>query len=124
MVTAYRYTANGVRGVDLTSQISLLSRSSAVLLFSRRAADLLPVVLLIDVGPQGATGLMLNRRTGVLMGDLGDDFKSFMIQVWCTVLSFHRKPPPRCRRGRVCVCAGGLSHPAVVGVLRRLYFCM
>lgn len=24
---------------------------------------------------------MLNRRTGVLMGDLGDDFRSFMIQV-------------------------------------------
>lgn len=46
-----------------------------------RAADLLPVVLLIDVGSQGTMGVMLNRRTGVLMGDLGDDFKTFMIQV-------------------------------------------
>lgn len=41
----------------------------------------MPVVLLVDVGEKGAMGVMLNRRTGVLMGDLGEDFKSFMIQV-------------------------------------------
>ena len=46
-----------------------------------RAADLMPVVLLVDVGDKGTMGVMLNRRTGVLMGDLGEDFKSFMIQV-------------------------------------------
>ncbi|CAN0179599.1 unnamed protein product [Ascophyllum nodosum] len=45
-----------------------------------RAADLMPVVLLVDVGDKGTMGVMLNRRTGVLMGDLGEDFKSFMIQ--------------------------------------------
>lgn len=48
----------------------------------------------IDAGR--TIGLMMNRRTGVLMGDLGDDFKSFMIQVrharhgcgvvWCGVV--------------------------------------
>lgn len=47
----------------------------------RRAADLMPVVLLVDAGAKGTMGVMLNRRTGVLMGDLGEDFKSFMIQV-------------------------------------------
>lgn len=46
-----------------------------------RAADLLPVVLLVDAGDRGSMGLLLNRRTGMLMGDLGDDFKTFMIQV-------------------------------------------
>ncbi|CAM9651156.1 unnamed protein product [Laminaria digitata] len=45
-----------------------------------RAADLLPVVLLVDAGDRGSMGLLLNRRTGMLMGDLGDDFKTFMIQ--------------------------------------------
>eukprot|EP00904_Undaria_pinnatifida_P013534 jgi/Undpi1/9310/HiC_scaffold_26.g11768.m1 len=47
---------------------------------SDRAADLLPVVLLVDDGVRGSMGLLLNRRTGMLMGDLGDDFKAFMIQ--------------------------------------------
>lgn len=46
-----------------------------------RAADLLPVVLIVEHGPQGALGLMMNRRSGILMGDLGDDFRAFMIQV-------------------------------------------
>lgn len=46
-----------------------------------RAADLLPVVLLVGIDAGRTIGLMLNRRTGVLMGDLGDDFRSFMIQV-------------------------------------------
>lgn len=45
-----------------------------------RAADLLPVVLVVDIGMAGTMGVMLNRRTGVLMGDLGNDFKPFMIQ--------------------------------------------
>ncbi|CAM9480589.1 unnamed protein product [Ectocarpus sp. 4 AP-2014] len=45
-----------------------------------RAADLLPVVLLVGIDAGRTIGLMLNRRTGVLMGDLGDDFTSFMIQ--------------------------------------------
>lgn len=46
-----------------------------------RAADLMPVVLLVGIDSGRTIGLMLNRRTGVLMGDLGDDFTSFMIQV-------------------------------------------
>ncbi|CAM9159511.1 unnamed protein product [Hapterophycus canaliculatus] len=45
-----------------------------------RAADLMPVVLLVGIDSGRTIGLMLNRRTGVLMGDLGDDFTSFMIQ--------------------------------------------
>ncbi|CAM9549238.1 unnamed protein product [Ectocarpus sp. 12 AP-2014] len=45
-----------------------------------RAADLLPVVLLVGIDAGRTIGLMLNRRTGVLMGDLGEDFTSFMIQ--------------------------------------------
>lgn len=39
------------------------------------------MVLLVDDGDRGSMGLLLNRRTGMLMGDLGDDFKAFMIQV-------------------------------------------
>lgn len=41
----------------------------------------MPVVLLVGIDAGRTIGLMMNRRTGVLMGDLGDDFKSFMIQV-------------------------------------------
>lgn len=39
------------------------------------------MVLLVGIDGGRTIGLMMNRRTGVLMGDLGDDFKSFMIQV-------------------------------------------
>ncbi|KAG5184952.1 hypothetical protein JKP88DRAFT_185555, partial [Tribonema minus] len=45
-----------------------------------RQADLLPCILLVQHGPRGSIGVMLNRRTGMLMGDLGEDMSAFMIQ--------------------------------------------
>ncbi|CAM9741990.1 unnamed protein product [Chrysoparadoxa australica] len=48
-----------------------------------RQCDLLPVVLLVEHNDDGSMGIMVNRRTGMLMGDLGDEMSTFMIQpIW------------------------------------------
>jgi len=46
-----------------------------------RRAELLPTVIVTEHGPLGSSGLVLNRRTGYLMGDLANlDASGFMIQ--------------------------------------------
>ncbi|CAM9378917.1 unnamed protein product [Phaeothamnion confervicola] len=47
-----------------------------------RRAELMPVILLLEHGPSGSVGVMLNRRTGMLLGDLGDspELRAFCIQ--------------------------------------------
>ena len=48
-----------------------------------RLADLLPALLILDATVFGTTAVLLNRRTGYLLGDLkgGAELAAFMIQV-------------------------------------------